>query len=297
MANVLVTGANSFLGSRLSRTLAARGYTVHGFCRRPQQTPSIHWIAGDIRNAGDIAEAMGAVKPDWVFHLAADTRRARDTGLLTEMLQTNVVGTMNLIAAARTTSPKALVAVGSFEEYGDQEPPFHENLAPRPVSPYGLTKALASVLITGVGRELVPATVIRLPVPYGPGQTPDLFVGGACAALKAGNRFPMSKGEQTRDFLYVDDGIAALLLAAERIDICRGEIFNACSGVAIPLHEAIQTIAQVAGVKDFADIGALPYRPHEQMRYLGDPRKIQKLLGWSAQTSFPEGIHRSLAES
>ncbi len=297
MANVLVTGANSFLGSRLSRALAAQGWTVHGFCRRPQQTLSIHWIAGDIRNAGAIAEAMGAVKPDWVFHLAADTRRARDTGLLTEMLQTNVVGTMNLIAAARTTSPKALVAVGSFEEYGDQEPPFHENLAPRPVSPYGLTKALASVLITGVGREVVPAAVIRLPVPYGPGQTPDLFVGGACAALKAGKRFPMSKGEQTRDFLYVDDGIAALLLAAEHIGICRGEILNACSGVAVPLHEAIQTIAQVAGVKDFADIGALPYRPHEQMRYLGDPRKIQKLLGWSAQTSFPEGIRRSLAES
>jgi nucleoside-diphosphate-sugar epimerase len=154
---------------------------------------------------------------------------------------------------------------------------------------------MAALAITGCGRQDVPATVVRLPVPYGPGQTPDLFIGGACAALRTGQRFRMSPGEQTRDFLYLDDGIEALLLAAENISVCRGEILNACSGVAITLREAIRVIGEIAGQADFADVGALAYRPREQMHYVGDPSKIRKLLGWSARTSFAEGIRQALA--
>ncbi len=284
MTKAFVTGATGFLGRHLLRALQRRGIAPQGFGRSD----------GDVRDAEALRTAVLAAKPDWIFHMAADTRRSRDVSLLPEMFQTNVVGTMNLLCAAQTVAPSALVAVGTFEEYGDNPTPFREDMAPRPLSPYGLTKSLASILVAGAGRSVLPATVIRFPVLYGDGQAADTFVGGACTAIKSGGRFPMTRGEQSRDFLYIDDAVDALIAAAENIDVCRGEVFNACTGVALSLREAVHTIGAIAGRKDFADIGARPYRPNEQMYYVGDCTKIAQRIGWKAQTPFAEGIRKTL---
>ncbi|MCG3149442.1 MAG: GDP-6-deoxy-D-mannose reductase [Verrucomicrobiae bacterium] len=268
MTSAFVTGATGFLGRHLCAALRARGVTVHEY-RRDQ---------GDIAAATAMCTAIGSARPDCVFHLAADTRRDVQ---LPEMFQTNVVGTQNVLQAAGDCP---VVVVGSFEEYGDCPTPFREDMAPQPRSPYGISKAIATALATARG-----ATVIRLPVVYGPGQPPESFIGGLCAARRAGKRLAMSPGEQTRDFLFVSDAVTALLLAGEKFTGCRGEIFNACTGQPVSLREvAIQ-------LGDIADFGALPYRENEQMRYVGDPGKIQRALGWRAKVSLSDGLCRTLA--
>ena len=279
MKSVFVTGASGFLGRHLCRALTERGVRVHGFSRSDGQ-----------RMEAAIAEAQ----PQWVFHLAADSRRDRDPALLTDMMDTNVSGTCHVIEAARRVGAEALVAVGSFEEYGDNLVPFREEMFPRPLSPYGMTKSLATLLVAEAGRWLVPATAVRFPVVYGPGQSADSFVGGACIAARQGRRFPMTKGEQTREFLFVADAVSALISAAESISSARGEIFNAGTGAALTLAEAVEIIGDVAGAKGFAERGALPYRTNEQMHYVSDTTKIAGCLGWKARTEFAEGIRLTL---
>jgi nucleoside-diphosphate-sugar epimerase len=269
MTIAFVTGATGFLGRHLCTALRAGGVTVH---EHGQET-------GDIRDAKALRRAVDSVNPDWVFHLAADIRQNTP---LADLLETNVVGTMNLLNAAQG---RPLVAVGSFEEYGDCPVPFREDMPPRPRSPYGISKAIASLLVTASR-----GVVIRLPVLYGPGQSANMFIGGACDAVRTGKRLAMTPGQQTRDFLYVADAIDALMLAVKQFATCRGEILNACSGIALTLREAVQTIGG-----NFADIGAKPYRANEQMHYVGDCAKIARVLGWKAQTSFAEGIRRTLA--
>ena len=140
------------------------------------------------------------------------------------------------------------------------------------------------------------ASYFASPSRIGPGQPRGSFIGDACAALKSGHRLHMTKGEQTRDFLFVDDAADALIRAAERISVCRGEIINACTGVAITLAEAVQVIGESAGNPNFADLGAIPYRPQELMQYVGDPGKMARLLGWQTRISFAEGIRQTLAQ-
>jgi UDP-glucose 4-epimerase len=270
MTKAFVTGTPGFLSRYLCAALRSRDVTVHE-----------HRLeSGDIRDAEAIRRAVESAAPDWIFHLAADIRQ---TTPLAELLQTNVVGTMNVIRAAQGTP---VIVPGSFEEYGDCPVPFREDMPPRPRSPYGISKAIASLLVAASG-----GVVIRFPVVYGPGQSKDMFIGGACRAIRERTRLAMTPGEQTRDFLYVADAAETLCRAAERFEACRGEILNACTGIELSLRDAVKIIGG-----DFADLGAKPYRPNEQMHYVGDNTKIQRLLGWKPQTSFADGIRQTLAD-
>ena len=270
MTTAFVTGATGFIGRHLCAALRARQVTV-------QEHRS---EAGDVRDAAAIRHAIERANPDCVFHLAADVRRSAP---LREMLETNVAGTMNVLDAAQG---RPLIAVGSFEEYGDCPAPFREDMVPRPATPYGISKAMASLLVSASS-----GVVIRLPVVYGPGQSAKSFLGAACHALRSRTRFAMTFGKQTRDFLYVADAVSALVMVAHEFEACCGEILNACTGVPVTLLEATQLI----GGDNFADIGAIPYRPNEQMHYFGDCTKIDRLTGWKAAIPFDEGIRRTLS--
>lgn len=293
----LVTGARGFLGSALCALLCDAGVEVHATARVvvDKDAEGFFWHQLDVREQGAVHRLVEQVSPDWVFHLAADTRRARDAALLPELFATNVEGTRSLLRACEALPLKAFISVGSFEEYGDHVSPFREDMLPRPVSPYGMSKTAASLLTAYYGRTRFPAAVLRFPIIYGPGQPVDSFLGGACAAIRSGAAFPMSPGEQTRDFVYVADAAKALLMAAQKSVECRGEILNACSGVALTLRVAVATIAEVAGKTNTAVYGALPYRPHEQMSYVGDRERIQTRVGWKPTTSFADGIRATLS--
>ncbi len=295
---ILITGGGGFLGRRLIQELLERaGVEIHIFSRSRNEYPNLEYHQGDIRDIEDVSRVVYRVAPQWIFHLAADLRRARDARLHRELMGTNVKGTLNLLSVASEIGIKAFVTAGSFEEYGDAPVPFREDGPLRPASPYGASKAAASLLVATYGKSIMPATVMRFPVVYGENQINESFMHKVGKTLATGEVFLMSPGDQTREFLHVDDAARALLAAADNISACKGEIVNICRGEELTLLEVERLIAKVTGRSGFIEFGATPHRSNEQMRYSGANRKMKELLGFEPTVSLEEGVRKTFLEA
>jgi nucleoside-diphosphate-sugar epimerase len=190
---------------------------------------------------------------------------------------------------------RQLIYLSSGEVYGVQEVPFTEDLPLLGQHPYARAKIAAEqALVARAAASDLALTILRLPVVYGPGQRGPMLVPSLCQALAAGQRFPMTRGEQTRDLLFIDD----LCALTDRVIEARpaSAILNAGSGREIAILDIARTIARALGREHLLDIGALPYRPEEQMRYALDPARARALLGWQAEVSFAEGVDRLFAD-
>ncbi|OHA88747.1 MAG: hypothetical protein A3C70_03270 [Candidatus Zambryskibacteria bacterium RIFCSPHIGHO2_02_FULL_43_14] len=291
---ILITGGNGFLGKNLIRELQKRaGTKIHILSRSRSEYPDLQYHQGDVRDIEDVSRTVYRVNPQRVFHLAADLRRVRDARLHRELMGTNVRGTLNMLTVVSETGIEAFVSAGSFEEYGDAPVPFAEDGPLRPASPYGASKAAASLLVATYGKSIIPATVVRFPVVYGEGQVNESFMFKVGKALTTGEVFLMSPGDQTREFLHVDDAVRAMVAAADNIVVCKGEIINICRGEELTLLEVERLIARETGKNGFIEFGATPHRPNEQMRYSGMNRKMRELLGFEPRVSLEEGVRKT----
>ncbi len=188
MTKALITGASGFIGKRLCSFLLDRGFRVYGLARKGDNLDcKVKWHFGNIADSEVIKAVISEIKPDWIFHLAADSRREQDMSLLPEFFKVNVLGTLNVLEACGENGVSAFIFPGSFEEYGDNDVPFKETMASRPLTPYGITKAMASLMVEGYGRSGLNAAVLRLPVVYGPGQNGNFFMNSAKTS-ESGNR-------------------------------------------------------------------------------------------------------------
>ncbi len=254
---VLVTGAAGFVGHHLARHLHEQGLIVHGLDRPGVPPPSdlrITWHPCDIIHAAQVAEVVGQVQPDYVFHLAALTKSES----LTDLLAVNVLGTQNVLDALVAARPEAHVLVaGSSAEYGLLRPdelPVREDHPLRPLSPYGVSKVAQSLLAAQyVYRHNLAVVRTRTFNLTGPGE-PDALVCSAFArqiveierwlrppVLKVGNL------ESARDFLDVRDAVRAYWLVARRGE--SGEVYNVCSGMATSIRNVLDVLLSLTAAK------------------------------------------------
>jgi nucleoside-diphosphate-sugar epimerase len=257
----LVTGAAGFIGSHLCERLVADGHEVVGvdcfldYYPRPAKERNLEGLR---RQASfrlqeiDLARAdLGPVveRVDWIFHQAAQAGvRAswgRDFQIYTE---NNVFATQRLLEAARDASVGRFVYASSSSVYGDtSELPMREQNLPRPVSPYGVSKLAAEHLCWLYWRNFGLHTVsLRYFTVYGPRQRPDMaFHRFLRASLRGETVSLFDDGEQTRDFTFVSDAVAANLAAAERG--ATGGVYNIGGGSQVSLNQAMATIARITG--------------------------------------------------
>lgn len=285
--NILVTGGSGFIGSSLVQTLENMNFgKVFIFGRGGSERQNT--IIGDIRSEKSINESISQIKPDWVFHLAANSRRYGDQGE-DEMFKVNVSGTENMLRAACDVGVKMFVSVGSFEEYGSVKTPFKENQEINPQSNYGRTKAEATEKVLSYSSK-IPAAVVRFPIVYGPNPRKDSFIGVLVEKISSMEQVPLGTGEETRDFLHISDAVSGLIAVAENIDICRGRIINICSGTATRLIDAVSLAEEIVGREGIAKIGVFPDRPGSQKDYVGSRDLAKELIGWEPKISLKEGL-------
>jgi UDP-glucose 4-epimerase len=296
---ILVTGALGFIGTHLCRALSARGASIvaltHGDAAADLGRAERHEI--DLRNRDAVRGVVRAVAPDVVAHLAGlklgtaltDFRACYDANLL---------ATLHLAEAViEAGGCERFVYLGSAEEYGCSPVPFEPAARETPLTGYGLSKLAATQLLQALAETHgLPVTVLRATVVYGPGQAPGMFVPALVAALVEGHAFPMTAGEQTRDFVYVDDVVAGIVAALDSRDRHDGAL-HLSTGIAVPVRDVAQLAARLIGgrAESLLRLGEVEARPGEAASYWADPSATRTRLGWSPHVSLEEGLRRTIA--
>jgi UDP-glucose 4-epimerase len=298
MKRVIVTGATGFVGSNLARRLLRDGHEVHLLVRPRHSSWRVEDIRRDVRfyeapleDAEAVKEAVGRIRPEWIFHLAAHGAYPTQTDVR-QMIQTNVVGTINLVEACLLTGFEAFVNTGSSSEYGfkDHAPAEDESIEPN--SHYAVTKASATFFCRYTAQSrAVHLPTLRLYSVYGPWEEPARLVPRLITHGLKGELPPLVNQGVARDYVYVDDVTEAYLLAAAtRGQQEPGAVYNVGTGLQTSLVEAVGTARRVLSIEREPRWGSMPAREWDTNFWVADNRKIKDALGWEPHYSFEQGF-------
>jgi UDP-glucose 4-epimerase len=295
----LVTGGAGFLGSALANRLAHDGHEVHVLDdlsngRRRYLDPAITFTKGDVDNIPLLWTLLHDI--DCVYHLAARVYVAQSLLHPRDYNRVNVGGAVSLMEAMRDTGVRRVVFASSGAIYGQQpEQPVHENDLPRPDNPYAVSKWAAEQYIHTIGELWGIETVsLRIFNAYGPRQSLPLSHAPVIPRflqqiLTGGSLVIFGDGQQTRDFVYLTDVVAALVAAATAKPVNR-QIINIGSGVETSLNELVATIERVT--ERPANVLYNPEKGGGVSRLVADISRAQALLGFRPFTTLAEGLRR-----
>lgn len=298
----LVTGAGGFVGANLLRRLVQDGHRVTGVLgpagdrwRLNGMEDRAELVDVDLRDQDALRRLVHRVAPEWTFHLAAhgayswqnDARR---------ILDTNLMATVGLIDVCRETGCDAFVHAGSSSEYGIKDhAPSEEELA-EPNSRYAVAKAAATLFCRYVAQyEDFPAVTLRLYSVFGPYEDPRRLVPAVVMRARHNELPPLVAPEVARDFVWVDDVVEALVLAAEAAGDRRGTIYNVGSGVQTSMAELVDIARRVLDIDADPIWGSMAGRAWDATSWVADNRRIGAELGWRPRTDLAEGLRRTAA--
>jgi UDP-glucose 4-epimerase len=257
----------------------------------------VELVVGDIRNA-DLADDV-AKGVDVIVHFAANTGVGPSVDDPRTDCETNVLGTFNYLEAARQQGVSRFVFASSGAPAGEVEPPIHEELAPHPVSPYGASKLAGEGYCSAYwGTFGVETVALRFGNVYGPGST---HKGSVVAkfmkdALSGQGLEIYGDGSQTRDFIYVDDLIRAVRLAAT-VDGIGGETFQIAANTETTVGELAERVQSKLAQNGIEEVPVRYQEPRvgDVKRNYSDTRKAASRLGWAPAYTLDEGLTRTVS--
>ena len=312
----LITGGCGFIGKNLIKQLVAEGghfirvldnLSVGGredlarickFVEVDQNAPEFsladpcQLIVGDIRDPLVCIQAARDV--DVIVHLAASTGVAPSVENPRFDMESNVIGTVNVLEAARKNNLKRFVFASSGAPVGECQPPIHEELAPHPVSPYGASKLAGEGYCSAYYRSFGIDTVcLRFGNVYGPlsGHKESVVARFIKQAMEGKLLEIYGNGQQTRDFIYIDDLIHAIRLSAA-MKCVGGEIFQIATSAETTVNELAHILLSVLEEKGVSKVkmGHAAPRTGDVMRNFSDTSKAMRMLQWRADTTLRMGI-------
>ena len=320
---VIVTGGAGFIGSALVRHLILdKGYEVLNIdaltyagnlasLHQVDGKPNYRFLKADICDRRQVDQAFREFRPNRIMHLAAESHVDRSITGAADFIRTNVVGTFTLLEATReywsglTSSDKddfRFLHVSTDEVYGSlgRDGAFTEETPYDPSSPYSASKASSDHLAKAWERTYgLPVVVSNCSNNYGPYHFPEKLIPLTILNAMTGERLPVyGKGENVRDWLYVEDHARALDLIIDRGRI--GETYNVGGRNERQNIEVVRRICDVLDELSPADrprhelIEFVADRPGHDARYAIDASKLENELGWRAQENFDRGIEKTV---
>ena len=320
---VIVTGGAGFIGSALVRYLVLeKGYDVLNIdaltyagnlasLKLVEGKPNYRFLHANICDRHAMQQAIAGFDPDRIMHLAAESHVDRSITGAADFIQTNVIGTFTLLEAARdywnalddpAKNTFRFLHVSTDEVYGSlgNDGLFTEETPYDPSSPYSASKASSDHLAAAWQRTFgLPVVVSNCSNNYGPYHFPEKLIPLTILNALAGERLPVyGKGENVRDWLYVDDHARALDLIIERGRV--GETYNVGGRNERQNIEVVRRICAVLDELTPSDrpreqlIEFVTDRPGHDARYAIDATKLETELGWQAQEDFDSGIEKTV---
>lgn len=308
---VLVTGGAGFIGANFVYHMLAAHPDYRIVCidaltyagnmstlARAMENPNFAFVRADICDRDAVFRVFESEHPDIVVNFAAEShvdRSIEDPGVF---LRTNILGTQTMMDACRKYGVERYHQVSTDEVYGDlplDRPDllFTEETPIRTSSPYSASKASADLLVQAYSRTYgLPATISRCSNNYGPYHFPEKLIPLMIANCLADRPLPVyGKGENVRDWLYVEDHCRAIDLIIEGGRA--GEVYNVGGHNEMRNIDIVKLICDALG-KPYSLITYVADRKGHDMRYAIDPTKIHRELGWLPETKFSDGIRKTI---
>jgi UDP-glucose 4-epimerase len=302
---ILVTGGAGFIGSHLSEALVHAGHRVRvldNFATGKRINlravkDDVEIIRGDCADPRVASRAVDRIEA--VFHEAAIPSVARSVDDPALSHRANATATLTMLVAARAAGVRRFMYAGSSSIYGDaRESRKHERLTPKPLSPYAVAK-LSGENYLRVFAELygLETLTLRYFNVFGPRQDPGSPYSGVIslfttALLAGGTPVIYGDGRQSRDFTYVENVVAANMLALKAPGL-KGQSVNVATGRAITLRELLAELGRLTGAPKKAELR--PQRAGDIRHSLADIRAARKLLGYRPVVDFATGLARTVA--
>jgi UDP-glucose 4-epimerase len=296
----LVTGGCGFIGFALCRRLAAAGHQVAAYDdlsrgRAANLPEGTRLIEGDIRDLARLHEAVAAVRPDAVVHLAAIHYLPECAARPHDTQAVNVDGTRHVLEACRAGGVRHVVFASTAAVYAPVDAPCSEDDTPvGPIEVYGESKLAGERLVGAWARDTgLPATVVRISNAIGRSETNPHVVPHIFETLRTSNRVPLGSLEARRDYIDTRDIAEAMiaLLAAPT----GYRVFNVGTGIAHSVEEIVAAVARLLGRRIEIVQDASRLRPVERRLLVADTRKISSSTGWAARIPLEDTLRDLIA--
>lgn len=298
MVKLLITGVTGFIGSHLFSRVADQDYDVYALERYVTgryvlgQRKNVKTVFGDLKEYFSIKQIIHDVQPDIVIHLAAMSPVAYSYDHPHEVIETNLIGTINLAEACLHEVPhfKQFLFASTSETYGNGFSPKTEETLQNANSPYAVSKVACEKYLLYMRDAFdFPITILRPFNTYGRKDNLHFIVERTIVQMLQGKEVRLGERTAIRDFLYVDDHVKAYLTCLEN-EKAINSIFNFCTGHGISIDELVRLIEKFTDFKGEEIWDTIPKRPLDIAVLVGDYSKAKRELGWSPKFTLEEGL-------
>ncbi len=294
---LLVVGGSGFIGQHVVRKCLDFGFLVTVLSKNNYpdlyRLDKVTYFSVDISNKEDLQSVLRKKTFDYVVNLGGYIDHSNYSNGGSIVLDTHFNGVRNLVDCLDKTRIKKFVQIGSSDEYGGAIAPQSENQKEMPISLYSCSKVLSTVFLQTLYKtENFPVVIFRLFLVYGPGQNTERFIPKIIKGCLNNDKFPVSYGEQLRDFCYIDDVVNGIIKSFSCADL-NGEVVNLASGNPVSIHSVIEMVRNNIGL-GYPLYGGVPYRKGENMKLFADISKANRILGWKPLVSLKDGIQKTI---
>lgn len=306
MAVYLITGANGFAGRHLAKLLATDDNEVYGISRRlpddlTGKHPNVVYEQCNLTDSASVYNILQKIKPDCVFHLAAESSVASSWKSPINILNNNIISQVNIFEVIRELELSAKIVVAcSSEEYGmvrESDIPVNENCCFNPLSAYAVSKVTQDMLAyqyyKSYNMDIVRVRSFNL---TGPGRPPNYALSSFAKQIadiekgNAGDTIMVGNLNVKRDYTDVRDAVKAYYLLALKAK--PGKVYNLCSGKAHSLKELLDFLVSLSTVDIKIKVDESRFRPSDLPLMLGDNKRIKTDIGWEPEID----IHDTLKD-
>jgi len=295
--SILIVGGSGFIGSHLIMRAVSLDWSVVSLglsdVKLDLDRNKFNHYCVSLNDKAALKEIIYSKDFDYVINCSGyiDHSGFGDGG--EEVFNTHYNGLSNLIAVLNKDKIKNLINIGSSDEYGSCTAPQREDLREQPISPYSLAKVFSSHLLRLLNiSEGLPSTTVRLFLVYGPHQDDGRFIPSIIKGCLNDEDFPCSKGNQLRDFCYIDDVVDGIFSILDQSS-AEGEVLNIASGDAIKIKDVVEKVRLIIGHGQ-PQYGEIPFRSGENLELYANISKAKTMLNWEPKISLDEGLRKTI---
>ena len=299
---LLITGGAGFIGANFVRRFLDLGYDVNVMekkgtdlwrIRGIEKRIKIHYL--DLRNREEVESLISKIKPQVILHFAAYGAYQGTQQDLEKTVETNFLGTVNLVKACSREGFECFINTGSSSEYGIKENPMKEKDLLEPNNLYGIIKATATMFCQNEARmHNLPIAIARPFAVYGYFEEKGRLIPTVIKSCLENSKLELSSPGSVRDFVFIEDLIGAYSRIIENISRAKGEVFNIGTGKQSSIGEVVQLAKKITGSSIDPQYQKVRAVQHEPRNWVADISKIKRVLGWHPEHNLESGMRKNI---